>query len=113
MISKYNLPDQLTLPGGTVLQPVIGGHLNGQPFLTKEHAGVDVTQSNWGTALLALGPDYQRSERNLIIAEAKRRRLKYRQVRVLSHSLRGKLDLHHRPYTGTHWIFVEVKPAPK
>jgi hypothetical protein len=111
MLSKYDLPETITLPNGAILKPVIGGHLEGKPFLTADVIGVDVTQPNWGTALLAMDPDFYRAERKLIIAEAKRRKLKYRQVKVLSRNLRGKLDLHHRPYTGTLWVFVEVRTA--
>ena len=81
---KSNLPEFITLPDGTVLYPVIGGFLKQQPF-TKA------------------------TSRRAIAAEAKRRRLKYRRVEVLSRELRGKLDLHRRPYTPTKWIFVEVK----
>lgn len=40
---------------------------------------------------------------------AKRRKLKYRRVEVLNRNLRGKLDLHRKPYKPTKWIFVEVK----
>ncbi len=92
-----SLPDSVTLPTGEVLKPVIGGHLCQKPFLTV----VDVTKNGW----LA---DLPISEEKAIIAEAKRQKLKYRRVAVLSRNLRGKLDLHHRPYTPTVWIFVQV-----
>lgn len=110
MIRKYDLPDKITLPCGATLMPVIGGHLSQRPFLTREHSGVDVTKNGWGDALANMDPDLERAERKLIIAEAKRRRLKYRLVSVLSRNLRGKLDLHGRPYRGSQWVFVEVKP---
>ena len=83
---KSNLPEFITLPDGTVLYPVIGGSLKQQPF-TKA------------------------TSRRAIAAEAKRRRLKYRRVEVLSRELRGKLDLHRQPYRPTTWIFVEVKDS--
>lgn len=82
------LPDEITLPGGTVLKPVIGRTLNQKPFVCEPAAATD----------------------NAIIAEAKRRKLKYRVVGVLSRNLRGKLDLHHQPYRPSEWVFVEVKP---
>jgi hypothetical protein len=49
MISKYDLPEEILLPCGAVLKPVIGGHLENKPFLTIEHAGVDVTKNGWGS----------------------------------------------------------------
>jgi hypothetical protein len=103
MLHKSNLPDQITLPCGAVLRPCIGGHLAQQPFLTVADAGVDVRQNGWASGL-------RRSEDAEIIAQAKRLKLKYRRVSVLSRNLRGRLDLHQRPYTGTQWVFVEVKP---
>ena len=81
---KSNLPEFITLPDGTVLYPVIGGCLKQQPFTTA-------------------------TSRKAIAAEAKRRKLKYRRVEVLSRNLRGRLDLHRQPYRPTTWIFVEVK----
>lgn len=81
---KSNLPESITLPDGTILYPVIGGCLNDQPFTTA-------------------------TSREAIAAEARRRKLKYRRVEVLSRNLRGKLDLHRQPYRPTKWIFVEVK----
>lgn len=81
---RCNLPDFITLPDGTMLHPVIGGYLKQQRFTTA-------------------------TSRDAIAAEAKRRKLKYRRVEVLSRNLRGKLDLHRQPYTPTKWIFVEVK----
>lgn len=83
---KSNLPDFITLPDGTVLYPVIGGCLKQQPFTTA-------------------------TSRKAIAAEAKRRKLKYRRVEVLSRNLRGELDLHRQPYRPTTWIFVEVKDS--
>lgn len=81
---KTNLPEFITLPDGTTLFPVIGGCLKEQPFTTA-------------------------TSRDAIAAEARRRKLKYRRVEVLSRNLRGKLDLHRKPYRPTKWIFVEVK----
>lgn len=81
---KANLPEFITLPDGTILYPVIGGCLKQQPFTTTR-------------------------SRDAIAAEARRRKLKYRRVEVLSRNLRGKLDLHRQPYRPTKWIFVEVK----
>lgn len=107
---KCNLPHEIILPTGEVLKPVIGGHLENEPFLTIEHSHVDVTKNGWGNDLLNLDPCSFRRVRELIIAEAKRRKLKYRRVEVLSRNLRGKLDLYYRPYTATKWVFVEVKP---
>lgn len=99
MIRKYDLPDEITLPCGATLKPVIGGHLAGKPFCV-----------NAPEAGAIIDPDMFRGERTLIVCEAKRRRLKYRLVSVLSRNLRGKLDLYHRPYRPTLWVFVEVKP---
>ena len=82
MLKSY-LPEFIRLPDGTILYPVIGGCLNQQPFTTA-------------------------TSREAIAAEAKRRKLKYRRVEVLSRHLRGKLDLHRQPYKPTKWIFVEV-----
>jgi hypothetical protein len=81
---RCNLPEFITLADGTVLYPVIGGYLKQQRFTTA-------------------------TSRDAIAAEAKRRKLKYRRVEVLSRNLRGKLDLHRQPYRPTKWIFVEVK----
>lgn len=83
MLKSY-LPAFIRLPNGTILYPVIGGCLKQQPFTTA-------------------------TSREAIAAEAKRRKLKYRRVEVLSRNLRGKLDLHRKPYKPTKWIFVEVK----
>ena len=100
---KYNLTEQIELAGGVVLKAVVGGHLNHKPFLTLEHSGVDVTQNGWGNVNTPAGFNEERA----IITEAKRRKLKFRKVSVLARNLRGKLDLHHRPYTGSRWVFVE------
>lgn len=101
MLSRTYLPDEITLPTGEVLQPVIGGSLAQKPFLTT----IDTTKNGWANGLL----DSQ--ERQLIIAEAKRRKLKYRKLNVLSRGLRGKKDLHGRSYTGNVYVFVEVPKA--
>lgn len=99
MIRRCELPDDITLPTGATLKAVIGGHLEQKPFLTV----VDVTRNGW-SADLPVGV----SEEAAIIAEARRRRLKYRRVAVLSRNLRRSLDLHGRPYRPSVWIFVEV-----
>lgn len=93
---RTSLPDSIELPNGAVLFPVIGGHLKQRPFLTV------VTKNGWGDDLIE-------RENNLIIAEAKQQRLKYRRVSVLSRNLRGKLDLYRRQYEPTQWVFVEVQ----
>ena len=100
---RNTLPDSITLPTGEVFKPVIGGHLEGKPFLTVEHSGVDVTKNGW-LVDLPIGA----SEETAIINEAKRQKLKYRRVAIMSRNLRGKLDLHYRPYRPTVWIFVQV-----
>jgi len=94
---RSSLPDFITLPTGEVLKPVIGGHLELKPFLTV----VDVKKNGW----LA---DLTISEEKAIIDEAKRQKLKYRRVKVLSGNLRGKMDFHRRAYSPTIWIFVQV-----
>lgn len=99
---KTILPESITLPTGEILYPVIGGHLKNKPFLTIEHSSVDVTKNGWESDLID-------KEESLIIAEAKRQKLKYRRVQVLSRGLRGKLDLHYRQYRPTIWVFVEVR----
>ena len=104
MITRTYLPDSIALPTGETLMPVIGGHLKQKPFLTDP----DCTKPNWGNELLDKDPCYDRAERKAIIAEAKRRGLKYRNVGVLSRNLRGKLDLHNQPYRPSRWVFVEV-----
>lgn len=91
MISKYDLPESITLPTGELLKPVIGGHLNQKPFAPNLDASVILN-------------------RNGIAKIAKAKGLKYRMVSVLSRNLRGKIDLHGRPYGPTYWCFVEVKP---
>lgn len=98
---RTNLPESLTV-GDATLYPVIGGHLRNSPFLTLAHSGVDVTKNGWGNEILG-------SVNNLIVAEAKRRKLRYRRVEVLSRGLRGKRDLHGDTYRPTKWVFVEVK----
>lgn len=89
---KYEFPEEIVLPGGQVLKPVHGRHLDNKPFLDEK---VPLTMDN-------------------IKQVAKRRGLKYRVVYALCRNLRGKLDLHHRPYEEMArrcpWIYVEVKP---
>jgi len=96
-MKRNTLPDSIVLATGEVLKPVIGGHLELKPFLTV----VDVRKNGW----LA---DLTTSEESAIIAEAKRQKLKYRRVSVLSRNLRGKFGLDRRPYSPTVWIFVQV-----
>jgi hypothetical protein len=103
MIRRCELPDEITLPGGEVLKAVIGGHLENKPFLTVEHSKVDVKQNGWAGNL------FDSQVNNLIIAEAKRLKLKYRKVAVLSRNLRKSIDLHNRPYRPSIWVFVQVK----
>ena len=73
---RCNLPDFITLPGGTMLYPVIGGYLKQQRFTTA-------------------------TSRDAIAAEAKRRKLKYRRVEVLSRNLRGN------------WICIANRTGPR
>lgn len=67
---------------------------------------MDVQKNGWADDIQ--DPDWVRGERKLIIAEAKRRKLSYRLVRVLGRRLRGRFDLHGSQYRGSVWIFVEV-----
>lgn len=106
---RCNLPDEIQLRTGEILKPVIGGHLENKPFLTLEHSGVDVTKSGWGADLPFGGLGGQ--EEKLIVKEAKRQKLKYRRLSVLSRNLRRSLDLHNRPYQATVWVFVQVTEA--
>ena len=71
---RCNLPDFITLPDGTKLYPVIGGYLRQQRFTTA-------------------------TSRDAIAAEAKRRKLKYRRVEVLSRHLR--------------WICIANRTGPR
>ena len=102
MLRRSYLPDEIKLPSGETLKCVIGGHLENKPFLTKEHSGVDVTQNGWGNAI------FDSQEWQLIVNEAKRQKLKYRKVSVLSSNLRGKRDLHGNTYSPSIYVFVEV-----
>lgn len=108
MIIKSFLPEEIVLPGGLKLKPVIGGHLDGKPFLTKEFSGVDVTQNGWASDIPRLAGGFFESENALIKAEARRRKLAYRSVAVISRRLRRSLDLHGRPYQPSRYVFVEV-----
>ena len=48
------------------------------------------------------------SQSNRLLAEVcKAKKWKYRIIGVLQRNLRGKLDLHRRPYTPTIWFFCE------
>lgn len=98
MIHRAELPESL-VQAGVIFKPVIGGYLENQPFLTQ----VDLKKNGWGNDIS------DADERRMIIEEAKRRGLKYRRLSVLSHSLRGKKDLHGKPYVGSKWVLVEVR----
>lgn len=102
---RTDLPESITLPDGAILYPVIGGCQQQMPFLTVQNSGVDVTRNGWATDLGLTDANIDR----MVVAVAKSRRLKYRRIEVLSRNLRGKLDLHRRPYKPTRWIFVERK----
>lgn len=91
-MTRCNLPESITLPTGETLKPVFGGNLNGKPFLTTDWAN----GSSEGTI------------NDRIVAEARRRKLKFRRISVLSRNLRGKLDLHHRPYRAIEYVLVQV-----
>jgi len=84
-----NLPEQIILSTGEILKPVIGGHLDNKPFVNPNGL-------------------YDTAEREVIVNEARRRKLKYRRIGVLHRNLRGKLDLHGYPYRPNVWIFVET-----
>ena len=101
MIQRDDLPDEIKLPTGETLKCVIGGHLENKPFLTKEHSGVDVKENGWGNNL------FDSQERQLIVDEAKRQKLKYRKVSVMSRNLRGKNGLDGRPYRPSIYVFVQ------
>ena len=101
-MTKTFLPDELILPGGAILKPVIGGHLNGKRFNPEDNRAM---AENDGTATF-----FEHRHNNAAIAEAKRQGLKYRKLGVLGRRLRGKNDLHGRPYTANTYIFVEVTP---
>ena len=97
---RFNMPDEIRLRTGEVLKPVIGGHLETKPFLTQ----VDVTKNGWGMGLLELQIN------NMIVEEAKRRKLKYRRVMVYPRkNLRAQRDIRGRPYFTLEWVFVESK----
>jgi hypothetical protein len=84
---------EMILATGERLLPVIGGTLDNKPFYEFR-------------------PDMPWSElreHDDIRAEARRRKLKYRRIGVLSRNLRGKYDLHRRLYRPNVWSFVEVK----
>ena len=90
MRTTYNLPEEIILPTGETLKPVIGGHLNHKPF-------VDVREKFFS------------EEQRAIKEQAKLQKLKCRTIGVLSRNLRGKLDLYGRPYRANVWTFVEVR----
>jgi hypothetical protein len=41
----------------------------------------------------------------------KENKLKYRNIKVLSPKLKGKLDIHNKPYSPTEWLFAENTKA--
>lgn len=95
MRTTYNLPMEIVLPTGEILKPVIGGTLDNKPFYEFRP---DI-------------PWFESLEHDDIKAKARRLRLKYRRIGVLSRNLRGKYDLHGRLYQPNVWSFVEVGAA--
>lgn len=87
MRTTYVMPEQIILPTGEILKPVIGGTLENKPFCKF---------TDWLT------------EHEEIKAEARRRKLKYRRIGVLSRRLRGKYDLHGRLYRPNVWSYVQA-----
>jgi len=83
------MPDEIILPTGEILKAVIGGTLENKPFC-------DVYNT------------FGSEERDRIIAEAKKRKLKYRTIGVLTRRLRGRYDLHQRLYRPNVWMYVET-----
>lgn len=92
---RCNLPEQIDLKNAT-LKPVIGGHLEGVPFLKQ------ATTNGWANGLHEIQINLS------IISEAKRRGLKYRIVHVLSRNLRNKTDLHGMKYQPNSYVFVQT-----
>jgi hypothetical protein len=93
MRTTYVMPEQIILPTGEMLKPVIGFTLDNKPFCDG----------------LALDEPWSVSgEHDLIKAEARRRKLKYRRIGVLSRNLRGKYDLHGSLYRPNVWSYVET-----
>lgn len=91
MRTTYNLPMEMVLPTGEILKPVIGGMLDNKPFVLPS-----ILQVSW------------LAHREIIINEARRRKLKYRVIGVLSRNLRGKFDLHGQLYRPNVWVLVQV-----
>ncbi len=87
MRTTYNLPDVIALPSGEILKAVIGGTLDNKPFI---------------------GPCDFMFEHEEIKREARRLKLKYRRIGVLSRTLRGKYDLHGRLYRPNVWSYVQT-----
>lgn len=50
-----------------------------------------------------------KGEFKALITQAKAQRLKYRVISVLASNLRGRNDLHGKPYQPTEWLFVEER----
>ena len=90
MRTTYTMPDEIALLTGETLKAVIGGTLDNKPFC-------DVYNT------------FGREERERIIAEARKRKLKYRTIGVLSRRLRGRYDLHGQLYRPNVWMYVEIK----
>src|SRR5262245_19988930 len=90
MRTVYVMPEEIVLPTGQMLKPVIGRHFDKKRFVDGSNT---------------IGSE----ERDRIIAEAKRRKLKYRTIGVLSRNLRGKYDLHRQLYRPNVWMYVQVQ----
>jgi hypothetical protein len=93
MRTAYILPTEMVLATGERLLPVIGRTLDNKPFYEWN------LDKPWSVL----------SEHDDIKAEARRRKLKYRRIGVLSRNLRGKYDLHGQLYRPNVWSFVEVR----
>ena len=78
MSSKYELPQSITLPNGTVL-------------------------SHYWSYIPGLGPTW-----DFMRHCAKREGAKIKKIQVLPRSLRGKRDLHGMPYKPGDWIFCSI-----
>lgn len=79
---RTNLPHSITLPDGTVLDK-----------RTSYIPGVGPSKED-------------------LIARAKQLGARYRLVEVLERNLRGKRDLHRRPYPPTTWILSDQDLRP-
>lgn len=93
MRTTYDLPMEMRLATGEILKPVIGGWLGNERFYRFKPS-------------MPWSPEIEHDE---IKAKARRLKLKYRRIGVLSRRLRGKYDLHGLLYRPNVWSFVEVK----